>query len=100
VPLEDGAAGELVSTHVGREASPLARYRSGDLGRVWTAPCPCGRPGPRIRIEGRRDDMLRVRGVNVHPGAVGAAREEQACVELFAGPDASTALRAFARRRG
>ena len=72
VPLEDGAAGELVWTHVGREASPLARYRSGDLGRVWTAPCPCGRRGPRIRIDGRRDDMLRVRGVNVHPGAVGA----------------------------
>ena len=31
--LEDGATGELVWTHLRREASPLLRYRSGDLGR-------------------------------------------------------------------
>ena len=30
--LEDGASGELVWTHLRREASPLLRYRSGDLG--------------------------------------------------------------------
>jgi phenylacetate-CoA ligase len=72
VELEDGATGELVWTHVGRQASPLLRYRSADLARVWTAPCPCGRTGLRVRIEGRRDDMVRVRAANVHPQAVGA----------------------------
>lgn len=72
VDIEDGATGELVWTHVDREASPLLRYRSADLARVWTAPCACGRAGLRIRIEGRRDDMIRVRGANVHPQAVGA----------------------------
>jgi phenylacetate-CoA ligase len=72
VELEDGAAGELVWTHLRREASPLLRYRSGDLGRVWTAPCACGRTTPRIRIDGRRDDMLRVQAVNVYPQAIGA----------------------------
>ena len=70
--LEDGASGELVWTHLRREASPLLRYRSGDLGRVWTAPCACGRTSPRIRIDGRRDDMLRVQAVNVYPQAIGA----------------------------
>jgi phenylacetate-CoA ligase len=70
--LKDGAFGELVWTHLRREASPLLRYRSGDLARVWTAPCACGRTSPRIRIEGRVDDMLRVQAVNVHPGAIGA----------------------------
>ena len=55
-----------------REASPLLRYRSGDLARVWTSPCACGRGGVRVRIEGRLDDMLRVQAVNVHPGAIGA----------------------------
>lgn len=70
--LEDGVYGELVWTHLNREASPLLRYRSGDLARVWTAPCACGRTSPRIRIEGRVDDMLRVQAVNVHPGAIGA----------------------------
>jgi phenylacetate-CoA ligase len=72
VEIEDGATGELVWTHVGREASPLLRYRSADLACVWTRPCPCGRAGLRIHIEGRRDDMIRVRGANVHPQAVGA----------------------------
>ncbi len=71
VPLEDGAAGELVWTHLRREASPLLRYRSADLGRVWTSPCACGRTTPRIRIDGRRDDMLRVQAVNVYPQAIG-----------------------------
>ena len=72
VALEDGARGELVWTHLRREASPLLRYRSGDLATVWTAPCACGRTTPRIRIDGRTDDMLRVRAVNIHPGAIGA----------------------------
>jgi phenylacetate-CoA ligase len=72
VPFEDGAEGELVWTHLQREASPLLRYRSGDLARVWTAPCACGRKTPRVRIDGRRDDMLRVRAVNVYPQAIGA----------------------------
>ena len=71
VELGDGATGELVWTHLQREASPLLRYRSSDLARVWTSPCACGRTTPRIRIEGRRDDMLRVQAVNVYPAAIG-----------------------------
>jgi phenylacetate-CoA ligase len=70
--LEDGASGELVWTHLRREASPLLRYRSGDIGRVWTSRCACGRSSPRIRIDGRRDDMLRVQAVNVYPQAISA----------------------------
>jgi phenylacetate-CoA ligase len=70
--LEDGASGELVWTHLRREASPLLRYRSGDLARVWTGRCACGRDTPRIRIDGRRDDMLRVQALNVYPQAIGA----------------------------
>jgi phenylacetate-CoA ligase len=72
LPFGDGAEGELVWTHLRREASPLLRYRSGDLARIWTAPCPSGCTTPRVRIDGRRDDMLRVRAVNVYPQAIGA----------------------------
>ena len=68
--LEDGVSGELVWTHLDRRASPLLRYRSSDLATVWTAACPCGRATPRIRIDGRRDDMLRVQAVNVYPQAI------------------------------
>jgi phenylacetate-CoA ligase len=70
VPLEDGAAGELVLTHLRHRAAPLLRFRTRDHVVVRTSPCPCGRTGPRIRCLGRTDDMLIVRGVNVFPSAV------------------------------
>ena len=68
--LEDGAAGELVLTHLRHRAAPLLRFRTRDHVVVRTSPCPCGRTGPRIRCIGRTDDMLIVRGVNVFPAAV------------------------------
>jgi phenylacetate-CoA ligase len=70
IPLEDGATGELVLTHLRHRAAPLLRFRTRDHVRVRMAPCPCGRTGPRIRCIGRTDDMLIVRGVNVFPSAV------------------------------
>jgi phenylacetate-CoA ligase len=70
VPFEDGARGELVYTHLVREAAPLLRFRSRDHVELWAGPCPCGRTSPRIRCIGRTDDMLVVRGVNVFPSAV------------------------------
>jgi phenylacetate-CoA ligase len=70
VPMEDGAAGELVLTHLRHRAAPLLRFRTRDHVVVRTSPCPCGRTGPRIRCVGRTDDMLIVRGVNVFPSAI------------------------------
>ena len=70
VPMNDGAEGELVYTHLTREAAPLLRFRSGDQVRVWSSPCDCGRDSLRVRCVGRIDDMLIVRGVNVFPTAV------------------------------
>jgi phenylacetate-CoA ligase len=69
-PLEDGATGELVLTHLRHEAAPLLRFRTHDHVEVHATPCACGRTGPRIRCLGRTDDMLIVRGVNVFPSAV------------------------------
>jgi phenylacetate-CoA ligase len=70
LPLADGAEGELVYTHLDREAAPLLRFRSRDHVRLWTGRCACGRTSPRIRCIGRTDDMLIVRGVNVFPTAL------------------------------
>ena len=70
LPMEDGATGELVLTHLRHRAAPLLRFRTRDHVEVRTSPCPCGRTGPRIRCLGRTDDMLIVRGVNVFPSAV------------------------------
>ena len=69
-PVEDGASGELVLTHLRHRAAPLLRFRTRDHVEVRTSPCPCGRTAPRIRCVGRTDDMLIVRGVNVFPSAV------------------------------
>jgi phenylacetate-CoA ligase len=68
--LEDGAAGELVLTHLGHRAAPLLRFRTRDHVEVRASPCRCGRIGPRLRCVGRTDDMLIVRGVNVFPSAL------------------------------
>ena len=70
IPLEDGASGELVLTHLRHQAAPLLRFRTRDHVEVRMSPCPCGRTGPRVRCVGRTDDMLVVRGVNVFPSAV------------------------------
>ncbi|GGE48735.1 phenylacetate--CoA ligase family protein [Actibacterium pelagium] len=70
VPMEDGAEGELVYTHLKHKAAPLLRFRSRDRVRLSTGACPCGRSGPRIRCIGRTDDLLIVRGVNLFPSAV------------------------------
>ena len=62
--------GELVLTHLDRQCNPMLRFRTRDRVVVRTAPCRCGRTGPRLRCIGRTDDMLIVRGVNVWPSAV------------------------------
>ncbi len=70
VAMADGARGELVLTHLRREAAPLLRFRTRDHVEVWTSACRCGRTAPRVRCIGRTDDMLIVRGVNVFPSAI------------------------------
>ncbi|HEX5865137.1 MAG TPA: phenylacetate--CoA ligase [Casimicrobiaceae bacterium] len=71
--VREGQAGELVITTLTKEALPMLRYRTRDITKVTTAPCACGRTHLRIlRITGRNDDMLIIRGVNVYPSQVEA----------------------------
>ena len=66
--LPDGEIGELVFTCLTREALPLLRYRTRDRVALVHETCPCGRTSVRMqRVQGRTDDMLIVRGVNVFP---------------------------------
>ena len=70
-PVGEGETGELVFTTLHKYALPLIRYRIGDLSIVSNEPCECGRTHPRImRILGRTDDMLIIRGINVFPSQV------------------------------
>jgi phenylacetate-CoA ligase len=69
--LEPGEKGEITITMLQKEALPMIRYRIGDITLVEDGVCPCGRTHPRIqRIQGRVDDMLIIRGINVFPSQV------------------------------
>ncbi len=72
-PLPIGEAGELVITTLTKEALPMVRYRTRDITRLSDEPCACGRTHVRImRVTGRDDDMLIIRGINVYPSQVEA----------------------------
>ncbi|HEY1162258.1 MAG TPA: phenylacetate--CoA ligase family protein [Candidatus Dormibacteraeota bacterium] len=68
--IETGAVGEIVYTHLTREAMPVVRFLSGDIVRIEGTSCECGRTSFRMRCLARRDDMFIVRGVNVYPSAI------------------------------
>jgi phenylacetate-CoA ligase len=71
--LPEGEEGELVFTTLTKEANPLVRYRSGDISRLITEPCRCGRSHVKMeRVLKRSDDMLIIRGINVFPSQIEA----------------------------
>ncbi|HKA79800.1 MAG TPA: phenylacetate--CoA ligase [Xanthobacteraceae bacterium] len=68
-----GEPGELVLTTLTKEALPMLRYRTRDITRLVDEPCACGRTHRRVmRMTGRSDDLLIIRGVNVYPSQVEA----------------------------
>ncbi len=70
--VPDGTPGELVITNLGRTASPVIRYRTGDVVVRRVERCVCGRTLARLEggIITRTDDMVNIRGVNVYPSAI------------------------------
>ncbi len=79
-PLPPGQSGELVITTLTKEALPMVRYRTRDITRLDDEPCRCGRTHVRImRVTGRDDDMLIIRGVNVFPSQI------ESCLLGFSG---------------
>jgi phenylacetate-CoA ligase len=70
-PVPEGQPGELVITSLSKEALPILRYRTKDI--TWLIPekCGCGRTSMRMaKVQGRTDDMLIIRGVNVFPSQI------------------------------
>lgn len=69
--LSDGEKGELVFTCISKEAFPLMRYRTRDIGILSREKCSCGRTHVKMtKPLGRSDDMLIVKGVNVFPSQI------------------------------
>ena len=72
-PVADGERGELVLTHLQKEAQPLVRYRTGDLTVKTTTPSVFGRTVclPNV-VFGRTDEMVKVKGVKLYPSEIRA----------------------------
>ena len=69
--LPEGSTGELVFTSLTKEGFPVIRYRTRDICTLNFEPCACGRTHIRMnKPQGRSDDMLIIRGVNVFPSQI------------------------------
>ena len=69
--LPAGEEGELVFTTLTKTGLPILRFRTRDISVIETEKCECGRTHSRMmRIRGRSDDMMIIRGVNVFPSQI------------------------------
>ncbi len=92
-PAPEGETGELVLTTLTKEAQPVIRYRTGDITYFIPGGCSCGRTLRRIaRLQGRADDMLIIRGINVYPREIETV--------LMADPDVGGQFAIVVDRRG
>lgn len=63
----ESGAGEIVLTTLHGNGTPLIRYRTGDLGSLGTAKCPCGMNTQYLTtLEGRVDDYVLIHGIKVY----------------------------------
>ncbi len=69
--LPYGETGEVVITTLTKEAMPVLRYRTRDISYLIPEPCKCGRTSMRLApIQGRTDDMIKIKGVNLFPSEI------------------------------
>ncbi|MDR1727351.1 MAG: phenylacetate--CoA ligase [Acidobacteriota bacterium] len=106
-PVKEGERGELVITTLQKEGAPLIRYRTHDLTREVLGKCACGQDYPRIAaIDGRSDDMVKVKGTIIFPSRVdellsgvdGVSSEYQIMIDHVNGKDVVTVFFETARK--
>ena len=64
-PVPDGEPGKILVTNFSRYLMPLIRYDIGDMGRILTTRCSCGRTVKLMELLGRSDDTLIIGGGNI-----------------------------------
>jgi len=71
IPVKANEPGEIVITTLGIEGMPLLRYKTGDIARLHTESCECGRNTPRLGpIIGRKQQMVKLKGTTVYPASI------------------------------
>jgi phenylacetate-CoA ligase len=72
-PKKAAERGVVFITTLFKYAAPMIRYNMNDVTSLAAGECACGSTHPRIaKIYGRSDNMVKLRGVNVFPEAIGA----------------------------
>lgn len=66
-PVAPGEQGELVVSNIKSKTMPMLRFKTGDVLTYVDEPCACGRESIRVKVIGRTDDMLVIKGTNVFP---------------------------------
>ena len=75
-PVAPGGDGVVVVTSLFKEAAPVIRYNLEDISSISDEPCPCGRTFKRLmKIKGRANEMLKVRGVPFYPTVIESVLE-------------------------
>ena len=70
-PVKNNETGELVITTLGIEAMPLLRFKTGDIVKVHSQACKCGRNSLRLGpVVGRKEQMIKYKGTTIYPPAM------------------------------
>ena len=101
IPVESGETGEVTITTFGVEGMPLIRYKTGDMAKVFTESCECGRTTLRMGpIMGRKQQMIKLKGTTIYPQGIfeilqRADHIQDYIVEAFTGPLATDELKLY-----
>ncbi|TSJ46478.1 phenylacetate--CoA ligase family protein [Fluviicola chungangensis] len=89
--VSHGEKGEIVITTLETEGTPLIRYKTGDVARIYSEPCSCGRTSPRIGpILGRKNQMIKFKGTTIFPPSIYEifdSRSEISCYKIEVAKD-------------
>ncbi len=84
-PVKPGETGQVIVTVI-NPINTLLRFATGDLSSAVYDECPCGRKSPRLTgILGRVDQVIKVRGLFVHPGQLSEVMSKITEVDRFRG---------------
>lgn len=82
--VAEGEAGELTITTFGITGMPLLRYKTGDIFKINTQRCACGRTTPRLSaLLGRKKQMIKLKGTTFYPPALSNLIQEISDIEDF-----------------
>lgn len=83
-PVKEGEIGELTITTIGVEAMPLIRFKTGDIVKLHTDTCACGRNTLRVGpVVGRKQQMIKYKGTTLYPPAMNEVLNDFDLIENY-----------------